>query len=329
MNPPLRVGLVGAGLISHSHIPHLRRLGATVFVYSEDGAEALVAQYGGIRVGSLEELFEQVDIVDVVAPTYTHFDLVRRALNAGKPVISEKPLARTVTEADELVRLANSAGLSLRPAHVVRYFPEFVVLHDAVADGSLGDLAVLKFSRAGAYPNRTPWFADRQLSGGIILDQMIHDLDIARWVAGEVRLVSAVSFRAGSASDPTEAAHVLLTHESGAISQVTGIWGPQNTAFATSYSVTGTRGSLAHNSAAERAFRADTLTDSTPAGDLPETDPADNPYFLELQDFLTADPTTIRVTAEDGAEAVRIAEAALESLDSGQPVQLAPRGTFH
>ncbi|MBK0297482.1 gfo/Idh/MocA family oxidoreductase, partial [Bacillus sp. S34] len=66
------------------------------------------------------------------------------------------------------------------------FFPAYVRLKEAVTTGLLGDLAVLRFVRSGAFPTRTPWFADRALSGGIVMDQMIHDIDIARWVAGEV-----------------------------------------------------------------------------------------------------------------------------------------------
>ena len=325
--PPLRIGLVGAGGISASHLPHLLALGAEVYVHSEQGAAEAVARHGGgTVVDTLDELLELVDVVDVVTPTLTHAPIVRRALEAGKDVISEKPLARTDADADELVALAARLGRRLHPAHVVRFFPEYVRLKEAVDQGLLGDLAVLRFSRAGAYPTRTPWFADRELSGGIIMDQMIHDLDIARWVAGEVVRVSAVSTRAGDAEHPIEAAHVLLTHASGAISHVAGVWGPAHLRFTTEYTVTGTGGQLEHSSAVQRGYVADLAGGGTGGELVPDTDPAEDPYFVELREFTRAfaggpEP---RVSAADGAAAVRIATAALESLDTGQPVDLAP-----
>jgi predicted dehydrogenase len=321
---PLRIGLIGAGGISNSHLPHLLTLGADVYVYSEDGAEDLVARHGGTVVDSLDELLATVDYIDVATPTFTHHALVKRALEAGKHVISEKPLARTDAEADELSALAHQLGLQLYPAHVVRFFPEYVLLHDAVVDGQLGDLAVLRFSRSGAFPTRTPWFADRALSGGIIMDQMIHDIDIARWVAGPVTRVSAVSSRAGDETAPVEAAHVLLTHSSGAISHIAGLWGPSHLPFTTEYSVTGTEGSLSHSSAAERNYTTHLLAPKGPSGLLPDVDPAENPYFAELREFTTAfaGQGVPRVTAAEGAEAVRLANAALRSLDTGQPVEI-------
>jgi predicted dehydrogenase len=321
---PLKVGLIGAGGISNSHLPNLLALGADVYVHSLEGAADLVARHsGGTVVGSLDELLDAVDIVDVVTPTPTHFALVKRALEAGKDVISEKPLARTDEQARELEELAARLGRRLYPAHVVRFFPAYVRLHEAVTAGLLGDLAVLRFSRSGAFPTRTPWFADRAQSGGIIMDQMLHDIDIARWVAGEVTRVSAVSSKAGDAEHPIEAAHVLLSHRSGAISHIAGLWGPAHLAFTTEFSVTGTLGTLEHSSAAERNVRTDLAESATGGGILPDVDPTDDPYFLELREFVGAftggaDP---RVGLRDGVEAVRLANAALSSLESGQPVE--------
>ncbi|WP_413600255.1 Gfo/Idh/MocA family protein [Curtobacterium sp. Curtsp57] len=331
---PLRIGLVGAGGIAHAHMPGLLRLGS-VTVYAKDGAPEFAAAWASAAaaagssvtvVESLDALLEAVDVVDVVTPTFAHAEVVRAALAAGKDVVSEKPLARTDADASDLVQCARDAGRRLYPAHVVRFFPAYVRLQEAVTTGLLGDLAVLRFVRSGAFPIRTPWFADRALSGGIVMDQMIHDLDIARWVAGEVTTVSAVGVRSGTDAEPVEAAHVLLTHASGAISHVAGIWGPQHLPFTTEYSVTGTLGSLSHRSRDEVDYVADLAVPEAVDGFLPAVDPADDPYGLELAEFFGAvlDPAKPepRVTAADGAAAVRIANAALESIETGQPVTL-------
>ncbi|MBT2501545.1 Gfo/Idh/MocA family protein [Curtobacterium sp. ISL-83] len=327
-----RIGLVGAGGIAVAHLPGLLRLG-DVLVHSAAGAPALAGAFADAAAAAgstitvadtLDDLLARVDVVDVVVPTPAHAGVVRAALAAGKHVVSEKPLARTDADATDLVARAAAAGLQLYPAHVVRWFPAYVRLKEAVTTGLLGDLAVLRFSRAGAFPTRVPWFADREQSGGIVMDQMIHDIDVARWVAGEVVRVSAVSVRTGDADQPVEAAHVLLTHASGAISHVVGLWGPAHLAFSTEYSVTGTRGTLAHSSLAEDDTRSDLARPTAVDGFLPPVDPAEDPYAMELADFLTAfaGGPPPRVTAEDGAMAVRLANAALASLESGQPVDV-------
>jgi predicted dehydrogenase len=325
----LRTGLVGAGVISHAHLPALLALSREVVVFSEVGAPELVAAHGGgTVVDSFAELLDRVDVVDVATPTSTHAALVEQALRAGKDVICEKPLARTDADAQHLVDLATGLGRTLYPAQVVRFFPEYAALQRAVAAGDLGDLAVLRFWRSGAFPTRSPWFADVELSGGIVLDQMVHDLDIARWLAGEVATVSAVGRSAGTSQAPVQAAHVLLTHTSGAISQVSGTWGPEHLAFTTGFSVSGTRGTLAHDSAAERVFSTDLPPTGGAGGLIPDVDPAESPYWTEIAEFLAsfAGGPAPRVTAADGAAAVRIGNAALESLRTGQPVHLTPVG---
>jgi myo-inositol 2-dehydrogenase/D-chiro-inositol 1-dehydrogenase len=183
---------------------------------------------------------------------------------------------------------------------------------------------VLRFSRSGAFPMHTPWFADHALSGGIVMDQMIHDLDMARWIAGEVVRISAVTARVPDDENPVEAAHVLLTHASGAISHVAGLWGPQHLTFTTEYSVTGTGGSLTHSSAAEQGYRSDLAASEAADGFLPAIDPAEDPYYAELREFVDAiqGGPTPRVTAADGVAAVALANAARRSLETGQPVEL-------
>jgi predicted dehydrogenase len=314
-----RVGLVGAGVISHNHLPHWLRLGAQVAVYAEAGAPELTAAHGGTVVASLDELLDWADLVDIASPTPTHYPIARAALAAGKDVISEKPLARTAEQATELIELARAAGRQIYPAHVVRYFPAYAQLRQVVADGLLGQLAVLRFYRWGGFPTRSAWFADLDASGGVILDMMVHDLDIARWVAGEVTRVSATRLRRDG---PAEAAHVLLTHASGAISQVSGLWGPPTVRFATGFAAAGTGGTLEHDSAADRAY----VTSTERRGQLvPDTDPTEDPYYLVLADLLAALATggQPRTTAADGAAAIRIACAALESAQTGQPVEVA------
>lgn len=326
------IGLVGAGGISRSHLPALLEQAKEVLVFSEEGAPELVRDFAQTTdtplraVNTFAQLLDASDVVDVVTPTNTHYPIVRAALEAGRDVISEKPLTRTDSDARDLVEIARSAGVRLIPAHVVRYFPEYAALKAAVDGGELGDIAVLRFTRSGAHP-RNPWFSDTALSGGLIMDQMIHDLDQARWIAGEIRTVYAARTRTTAAGQPVEAAHVILTHNSGAITECSGVWGPQGLPFTTSYSAAGSRGTLSHSSAAERGYIAEITHPARTKPDdgfLPDIDPVEDPYTLEIRDYLRSfrDGEPARLTASDGLQAVRIANAALRSIETGQPVEL-------
>jgi myo-inositol 2-dehydrogenase/D-chiro-inositol 1-dehydrogenase len=332
----LRVGLVGAGVMAAVHLANLIELGHRVSVYSEAGAAELVAGTPAVAVVDYDALLGDVDWVLIATPTDTHHDFAVRALQRGRDLIVEKPLARTYADAIALVELADSLGRRLLPGHVVRFFPEYVQLQRAVSSGALGSLAVLRFTRAGSFPIRSAWFADVARSGGIVFDQMLHDLDLARWLAGEVVSVSALSRHDESGPSPVQAAHVTLRHATGAITLASGVWGAQHLEFRTSFSVAGTGGILEHDSARERPSTAqldrrpsdrleapDEFDDQPADGLLPARDAADDPYLTELAAFFdpVADPTRI-VSARDGAEAVRIAEAALASLAAGQPIEL-------
>ncbi len=317
----VRVGVVGAGVMGNLHAANLVDLGCAVSVYSETGAEQLAAGRATV-CRSYAELLESVDWVLIATPTDTHHALARAALDAGRDLIIEKPLARTTAEAEDLMIAAERAGRRIWPGHVVRFFPEYRMLHDAVTAGRLGELAVLRFTRAGCFPDRSAWFGDVRRSGGIVFDQMIHDLDVALWLAGPVVLVTALGRQDDSGPAPVHAAHVTLRHAGGAISLVSGVWGAPQLPFLTSFSVAGTGGQVEHSS--DREVTTVSYLDQTAVADgvLPRHRGGRNPYRDELVAFL--DPEAVpTVTGWDAVEAVRVAEAALSSLQTGRPIEVA------
>ena len=318
----LRVGIIGAGMIARTHAAGWQEQGASITVWSRSGSIEFAREFGLDVAGSLDQLLATSDIVDVCSPTSTHPEYVRAAVDAGVPVVCEKPLALTVAEAEALVDYVAASGVNVYPAHVVRWFPEYAAARERILDGSLGDIAVARFVRSGEYPSWGGWFGDDAVSGGIIQDQMIHDLDIARWMLGEVVTAHAVTRKAKTAA--ARSAHVLLTHESGAISSVTGVWGAPGVSFATRFSVAGSGGTLSHDSRDRGTFLLDAGSTQRASAALPSAPGAD-PYALELADFARAvrGGPPPRVTLHDGLAAVRIARAAIESLASDAPVMVA------
>ncbi|GAA2300697.1 Gfo/Idh/MocA family oxidoreductase [Streptomyces kunmingensis] len=329
----LDVGLIGAGGIARAHLPAWTELGARVTILSTDGhAEQLAAQYaefGVTAVHSLAELLERSTVVDVCTPTFTHRHLVLDAIAAGKHVVCEKPLALSVDEAQEMVDAAEAAGVLLFPAHVVRYFPAYAALAQSVVAGRIGVPAVLRFTRSGCYPVWAPWFSDPALSGGILMDQMIHDLDFARLLAGEVvRVHAQVRGRQepGATAGDVATGTAVLTHASGAVSHVLGVWGLPDLPFRTTYRVAGSGGILEHDSTAHTGFRVLAQGARAAGEGIPGSPMTESPYLTELRDFAAAvtGGAVPRVLARDGVEAVRIAAAAAESARTGEPVELKP-----
>lgn len=323
---PLRVGMVGAGGIAGAHLPAWLGIGAQVSVYALDGAPGMTAHFGGgIVVESFQELIKDVDVVDVCTPTPFHREYIEAAAAAGKHIVSEKPLGRTAADARAAIDACTAAGVQLYPGHVVRFFPEYATMHREVVDGTIGEIAVQRFTRGGSRPDKA-WYHDDAQSGGIILDQMIHDLDFARWNAGEVSTAFARIAKNGEGLDAVVNAQVVLTHVSGAISFVGGFWARPGTTFRTTFEIAGSAGILRHDSTQYLpvAFDGGDVGDATSGpgtGLLPATHGV-SPFATELGEFaraFTGGPAP-RVSAEDGYAATVIAEAAIASLETGQPV---------
>ncbi|CAI9400169.1 Gfo/Idh/MocA family protein [Aestuariimicrobium sp. T2.26MG-19.2B] len=319
--PGLTVGLVGAGGISPAHAAAWKAVGAAMRVYSLEGADRFADTHGATRVDSFDELIATSDLICVITPTPSHAALVERALRAGKDVVCEKPLARTTDDARHLVGVAAETGRRLFPAHVVRWFPQYAAAQQTVAAGGLGDLAVLRFTRAVPYPFDRGWYSDPVQSGGITMDLMIHDLDEALWMAGPVSTVYAQR-RTASEPHPTETAHVVLTHTSGAISHCRGLWTVPKAPFWYTFSVSGTTGQLRYDSRDEVGYTLTTSPDDPPRPSPSTVALAGDPYSAEIADFVRAWRTgePAKVSAEDGLVAVALAEAAELSAATGATV---------
>lgn len=326
----LDVALIGAGGIARFHLPAWAALGARVRIYApDDRAPGLAREFGGTAAGSREEAIAGADVVDVCTPTDTHREIALAALTAGAHVLCEKPLALTAADAGVIASTARAAGLRLYPGHVVRFFPAYARLRELVSAGALGRVAVARFTRTGLYPTWSPWFADPARSGGILVDQMIHDYDIARWLFGDVVRVHAHQRGHLTAPAPDGAVAVgtaVLTHATGAITQVVGVWAPPDTPFRTTFHVAGTEGTAGHDSLASPGLRVTGGGRSgTGAEGIPSGDFGESPYAVQIREFaaaFTGNGPEPRVSARDGVAAVRIAEAAAESARTGRAVDI-------
>lgn len=316
----LRVGLIGAGGISRVHADAWRAIGArgTVLSRSRSRAAELATEYDLDMAADIESLLSDVDVVDIMTPSATHAAFALAAIEAGVHVVCEKPLAPTAAEAQRIVDAAESAGVRLFPAHVVRYFPAYADIRARLAAGEVGEVTTQRFFRRGTAPT-APWFFHESTGGGVIRDLMIHDIDQALWFAGPVASVSAVQ-------DPPTAddtvpvpvtARVDLIHVNGIHSHLEATWGAPGLAFRTGVEMSGTLGILSHDSA-EASSRSE-ATDHLPP--VPETD---GPYLRQIADFVAAieQGADARVSTADAVTAIAVVEAAYASIDSGAPVLL-------
>lgn len=286
-------------------------------------AEALAARFGGQVFGSLDELLDRCEIADICTPPTEHAQATIAAARAGRHVVCEKPIARHLADARAMIEACESAGVRLFVAHVVRFFPEFARAKEVVESGALGRLGVVRTIRGGARPSRTAWFADVAQSGGVILDVGIHDIDYLRWVCGDVERV----FARGLTFRGLEVDHALITlrFASGAIGHIEASWAFPAGNFRTFIELAGTGGMLVHDSDEARPLKVQYHADG-PAATPPHAASLENdPWFRELQHFLQTLDGGVEplVTPHDAFAALRIALAAIESVRTGKPVDVA------
>ncbi|HLF75668.1 MAG TPA: Gfo/Idh/MocA family oxidoreductase [Anaerolineales bacterium] len=332
----MRVGIVGVGFMGTTHAAGWAETPAEIVGFTaetQNEAGAISRQYKTKVYPSLEEMLPDVDVVDICSPTHLHYEMALKAAAAGKHVVCEKPLARTTRQAREILLACQKAGVELLVAHVVRFFPEYALAHSAVAEGQVGKPGVIRLHR-GSYRPKKPagnWFLDEVKSGGILMDLMIHDYDYARWIAGDVESVSARRVTQLHPEAPVDYGLVILSHRSGALSHIAGAWAYPPPTFRTHLEIAGDRGLIEFDS--DSAVPIRNLILKASAGDapdvaLPSSPVSESPYTTQIKEFCRAltDGIPPRVSANDGLAAVQIAEAALESAHTGQPVELQPFG---
>lgn len=330
----IKVAVAGLGTMGMTHLDAWLTIPGVEIVAvcgrNAEKAERVAKQYHAKAFSSFEEMCERAhfDAVDICLPTHLHPAYIRAAALAGKHIICEKPLALDPQEAKTLIDLCEQAGVKLLVGHALRFCPEYRQARDQVVQGKLGRVGVVRMSRRTRYPaGAGNWFADAALSGGVIMDLLIHDLDWLHWTFGPAVRVTALRVER---SHPTEAEYALLAvkFECGTIAHVEGSWA--HTDFRSSFEIAGTEGMIVEDgmeSAPLLTYRH-SKSSETQGVIVPETTLARNPYELELEHFAAcilndAEPI---VTAQDALYAVELADAAIASAKSGQPIWLGNRG---
>ena len=324
--PALRVGLIGAGLMGRTHARAWAAVpGALVAMYVPDeAARKLARQYRLQECETLEDLFGQVEVIDLCTPTATHLPLTLAAASAGRHVICEKPAALRLEDAVSMRDACDRAGVRLFVAHVLRFFPQYRAARERVVAGEIGIPRVLRLSRVSTPPTQGSWLLDEAQSGGVPLDLMLHDLDYARWIAGEVQSVYAVQ----SKQSEQVMVQATLQHAGGAISLIEAGWAAPAGVFRTSLDIAGTTGATEWNSDLPAGLRrhggglAEQPGEQVGAS-LPPLE--GDPYADELHHAYHAlqHGLPFLVNPDDAIAAVALGLAVQQSLDSGLAV--APR----
>lgn len=166
----LKAGLVGAGHLGKIHLKLLNQSEkydlVGFFDNDKENGKKLEAEFGYKYFDNLDELLSQIDMLDIVTPTLFHYEYALKAIESGKHFFIEKPVTQTLEQAEELIRLSQAKNLKVQVGHVERYNPAFIATKDYIKNPMFIEI------------HRLAEFNPRGTDVSVVLDLMIHDLDI-------------------------------------------------------------------------------------------------------------------------------------------------------
>ncbi|HRI20299.1 MAG TPA: Gfo/Idh/MocA family oxidoreductase, partial [Panacibacter sp.] len=208
----LKVGMFGVGHLGKFHLNNWKEIEGVELVGFFDpddtNANEVTEKYGLKRFEDINSLLDKIDAADIVAPTNHHFNLCESAIRKGRHVFVEKPLANTIEEGKQIVKMAREAGLKVQVGHVERFNPAYL----AVKDLDLNPMFI--------EVHRLAQFNPRGTEVSVILDLMIHDIDIIlSLVQSDVRNIYASGVAV--MTDTPDIANVRMEFDNGAVANLT------------------------------------------------------------------------------------------------------------
>ncbi len=208
----LKVGVFGVGHLGKFHLNNWKEIEGVeltgFFDPSDTIAAEVIEKYQLKRFDSVDALLDTCDAVDIIAPTTFHFDLCKAAIKKGRHVFVEKPLAHTMDEARELVKLAKEANIKFQVGHVERFNPAFLAVKDNMLEPMFIEV------------HRLAQFNPRGTDVSVILDLMIHDIDIIlSMVKSNVKSISANGVAV--MSDTPDIANVRIEFDNSCVANLT------------------------------------------------------------------------------------------------------------
>ena len=208
----LKIGIIGAGHLGKFHLNNWLEIEDITVVgfcdTDEANAKAVTEKYKIKRFDTADELLDNCDAVDIVAPTSYHYELCALALRKGKHVFVEKPLTNTMDEAKSLLKLAVESNVKFQVGHVERFNPAFVALKNYKLEPMFIEV------------HRLSQFNPRGTDVSVILDLMIHDIDIIlQLVKSNVSYISANGVSV--LSDTPDIANVRIEFDNGCVANLT------------------------------------------------------------------------------------------------------------
>ncbi|MEO5864746.1 MAG: Gfo/Idh/MocA family oxidoreductase [Nitrospiraceae bacterium] len=305
---PLRAGVIGVGHLGRHHARLYASLhGAQLVGVTDQSVERaqVVADRHGARIfRTADELLPYVDVVSVAVPTSGHYAVAKACLQAGKHVLVEKPIAATLGEAQELVQLAKQRGCCLQVGHSERFNPVMALMRPHI-----GPPVFIECHRLSS-------FSERGTDVDVVLDLMIHDLDLVLSLnPGPVEEVRAAGVAVLSSS--IDIANARIQFQSGCVANLTSSRVSTNTMRRLRLFQRDNYLSIDFQTRQGMICRRHTKAGARPTVEVEQLQGGDEePLKLQLESFLHAVSTGSRpvVSGEDGAAAVDVAHQVLQAI---------------
>jgi predicted dehydrogenase len=297
-------------------------------------AEKLAEAAGATATASMDEALAdpRIDAVLIALPTSLHRMATEAAAKAGKHVFCEKPIARTAEDGRAMVAACDAAGVTLMIGHVVRFFPEWARAKAIIDSGEIGQVAMVRAQRTNPpVQERSPWFADVEKNGGVVLDLMVHDLDTLCWIFGDVERLFAHGLTYTPVQPKRDHAFASVRFRNGVIAHIESSWA--HSTHRTAFEITGQYGLINFNSEDAASLvieRNVALTDNLDRpGRVYARPSVAAPHHREVRHFVeclkTGEP--VLVSGSDGVRAITLANAVLDSMRTGLPIFFNEDGT--
>ena len=281
---------------------------------------------------SIDELLQNdnIDVIDICAPTYEHANLSVKALDKGKHVICEKPIANTLKDAQRMIKVAKANGSHLYIAHTRRFDERWIKIKDIISSGEVGELITITRSEKSWLPFPSDhWYWNPRLSGGVLLDIGIHVADQFNWLFNSEPLevfAKAKTFRKEAQENNVfDFSLIIVTYEGGKNGIIDVSWAyPKGWApFYSTLNIVGTKGKLEYSDKESNPMnvidggvvypRYSPLISTT----LPS-------FQREINHFLDCIINGLKpvITIDDAYRALIIIDAAYKSIKERKPIKI-------
>lgn len=337
----LRFGIIGVGNIAPVHAAAIRGTPkaelVAVATRDPERGKAFVNQYGGRWYGDYQELLAcpGVDAVSLCTPHDLHLPMTLAAATAGKHVLCEKPMARTIAECDTMIRACETSGVALGVIFQARFEPLAAQLKDALARERLGKLLWVSSNtiwyRSDEYYQSGPWRGTwAHEGGGVVINQAIHAIDMLQWLSGMPKRVTAKMRTLNHSIEVEDGALAMLEYSDGRMGLIQATTAafpglPERLEF---YGTNGSvifhkgKGQLEWHTVEPREDRVDQAPASS--GAAAPMDISASAHTAQFQEFVQAvlEKRPPQVDGSEGRKSIELVEAIYRSARTDMPVEL-------